>query len=157
MSFTRLIHSPLHRGIVRPLALRSSLFHSSAFQAKASIVEWGYGSTQLKTFESNSIVPEGPNKTWIAAGASHRLISLSGEDEAGILGSGMNHSGQLGSGVRSDKPTFSAIDTSGMTILGLACGREHSMLLTKTQYDCPSSLTQPSASAKTILFGFGNS
>lgn len=76
-----------------------------------------------------------------------------------MLGEGMNHSGQLGSGVRSDEPTFSAIDTSGMEILGLACGREHSMLLARAQeetYDDQEAPPTPIPS-KTILFGFGNS
>lgn len=64
----------------------------------------------------------------------------------------MNHSGQLGNGARNDESTFSAIDTAGMSILGLACGREHSMLLTQGE-EADGQLS----TTKTILFGFGNS
>jgi len=66
----------------------------------------------------------------------------------------MNHSGQLGNGMREEGSTFSAIDTSGLDILGMACGREHSMLLARPQSDDPSASDQD---PKTLLFGFGNS
>ncbi|KAI8595831.1 regulator of chromosome condensation 1/beta-lactamase-inhibitor protein II [Dissophora ornata] len=97
----------------------------------------------------------------------------------------MNHSGQLGSGTRDEKKTFSAINTTGVKILAVACGREHSMLLTQPrgeqeeeeeEGDDPSdkdkgnkdkdnnkdnnnNTRQPSSSSsqRTILFGFGNS
>ncbi|KAF9278010.1 Williams-Beuren syndrome chromosome region 16 protein [Mortierella alpina] len=155
-----LLQRPLARApLLKPAYIHRGHFHSSASHAKASIVKWGYGATDMHVLEDSSIIPQGPNKTWIAAGASHRLIALSGEGGVGVLGEGMNHSGQLGSGVRSDEPTFSAIDTSGMEILGLACGREHSMLLARAQeetYDDQEAPPTPIPS-KTILFGFGNS
>ncbi|KAG0217683.1 Williams-Beuren syndrome chromosome region 16 protein [Mortierella sp. NVP41] len=158
------------------LTVRCSQFHSSAFLEKASVVEWGYGSTDMNIFESDSIIPQGLNRTRIAAGASHRLIALSGEGEAGVLGEGMNHSGQLGNGTRTSASTFSAIDTSGMDILAVACGREHSMLLMRPQDEsayylsetlnqehkgekvAESALDNPAKPlSKTLLFGFGNS
>ncbi|KAI7826905.1 regulator of chromosome condensation 1/beta-lactamase-inhibitor protein II [Gamsiella multidivaricata] len=117
----------------------------------------------MTVFESDSIIAQGPNKTRIAAGASHRLIALSGDGEAGVLGGGMNHSGQLGGGSRDNESTFSAIDTTGMEILAVACGREHSMLLAKEQdidsadSKQSSEATASGASKKTMLFGFGNS
>jgi alpha-tubulin suppressor-like RCC1 family protein len=118
---------------------------------------------------------QGLNKTRIAAGASHRLIALSGEGESGVLGEGMNHSGQLGNGTRGDTSTFSAIDTSGMDVLDVACGREHSMVLMRPQDEeafyisetlANEESSSPGSSApampkagvtKTLLFGFGNS
>ncbi|KAF9192459.1 hypothetical protein BGZ51_005471 [Haplosporangium sp. Z 767] len=161
MSFIRLsLHRTLHRGSAfRPFALRHSQFHTSSWQLKTSIVEWGFGSKELSIFENDSIIAHGPNKTRIAAGASHRLIALSGEDGAGILGEGMNHSGQLGSGTRDDKWTISAIDTSGMNILDVACGREHSMVLARVQEETQDDQEKHPSSlfTETILFGFGNS
>ncbi|KAK3836222.1 MAG: regulator of chromosome condensation 1/beta-lactamase-inhibitor protein II [Linnemannia gamsii] len=156
------------------LAVRCSQLHSSAFLEKASVVEWGHSSKDMNIFESDSVIPQGLNKTRIAAGASHRLIALSGEGEAGVLGEGINHSGQLGNGTRGDTSTFSAIDTSGMDVLAVACGREHSMLLMRPQdeeayylsetlanEDANPSSNAPAppnkAPAKTLLFGFGNS
>ncbi|KAF9393232.1 Williams-Beuren syndrome chromosome region 16 protein [Podila verticillata] len=152
MAFTRILQRTTFLRALAPLAPFRNAFHSSSWQQKSSVVQWGYNSKKLKVFDSNSVIPEGPDKTWIAAGASHRLIALSGEDEAGILGEGMNHSGQLGNGARNDESTFSAIDTAGMSILGLACGREHSMLLTQGE-EADGQLP----TTKTILFGFGNS
>ncbi|KAG0305741.1 Williams-Beuren syndrome chromosome region 16 protein [Linnemannia gamsii] len=160
----------------RPLLIRStSQFHSSALLEKSSVVEWGYGSKEMNIFESDSVIPQGLNKTRIAAGASHRLIALSGEGESGVLGEGMNHSGQLGNGTRGDTSTFSAIDTSGMDVLDVACGREHSMVLMRPQDEeafyisetlANEESSSPGSSApampkagvtKTLLFGFGNS
>ncbi|KAF9203792.1 hypothetical protein BGZ49_006036 [Haplosporangium sp. Z 27] len=73
----------------------------------------------------------------------------------------MNHSGQLGSGTRDDEKTFSSIDTSGMEVLAVACGREHSMLLAREESYGDSnnitSLPSDSSLGKTLLFGFGNS
>ncbi|KAF9357621.1 Williams-Beuren syndrome chromosome region 16 protein [Mortierella sp. AD094] len=153
--------SLLHGSALKSGALRCSQFHSSAWFAKASVVEWGYGSEDMTVFESSSIISQGPNRTRIAAGASHRLIALSGEGEAGVIGGGMNHSGQLGSGTRDDEKTFSAIDTSGMEILAVACGREHSMLLAREEGQNDGGSTSSVASSpslgKTLLFGFGNS
>ncbi|KAF9898175.1 Williams-Beuren syndrome chromosome region 16 protein, partial [Lobosporangium transversale] len=149
----------------------------------AAVIEWGYGSKEMNVFDSDSISARGPYQTRIAAGASHRLIALMGEGEAGILGGGMNHSGQLGNGARNEESTFSAIDVSGLDILAVACGREHSMLLATAQdfNDSKSSsdgekgvgaanpagaepLQSPVSSSssstlpkRTILFGFGNS
>ncbi|KAG0049101.1 Williams-Beuren syndrome chromosome region 16 protein [Gryganskiella cystojenkinii] len=131
-------------------------FHSSAWNKKSCVVEWGYGSKELNVFESDSVIPKGPNKTWIAAGTSHRLIALSGEGETGVLGGGMNNSGQLGNGMREEGSSFSAIDTSGLDILGVACGREHSMLLAKPQSEFEDPQDQQHY-GKTLLFGFGNS
>ncbi|KAF9130834.1 Williams-Beuren syndrome chromosome region 16 protein [Mortierella sp. 14UC] len=163
----------------RPLLVRCiSQFHTSAFLEKASIVEWGHGSKDMNIFESDSVIPHGLNRTRIAAGASHRLIALSGEGEAGVLGEGMNHSGQLGNGTRGDTSTFSAIDTSGMDVLAVACGREHSMLLMRPQDEeayylsetlaneesgssadgsTTASMPPKKEAPKTLLFGFGNS
>ncbi|KAG0071789.1 Williams-Beuren syndrome chromosome region 16 protein [Linnemannia elongata] len=166
----------LYTSTTRPLLVRcsSSQFHSSAFLEKASIVEWGYGSKEMNIFESDSVIPQGLNKTQIAAGASHRLIALSGVNESGVLGEGMNHSGQLGNGTRGDTSTFSAIDTSGMDVLAVACGREHSMVLMRPEDEEAFYLSEtlgneegsvetapavpPKAGvSKTLLFGFGNS
>ena len=69
----------------------------------------------------------------------------------------MNNSGQLGNGMREEGSTFSAIDTSGLDILGLACGREHSMLLAKPQSEYEDSQQPEQSYGKTLLFGFGNS
>ncbi|KAG0288161.1 Williams-Beuren syndrome chromosome region 16 protein [Linnemannia gamsii] len=160
----------------RPLLVRcTSQFHSSAFLEKSSVVEWGHGSKEMNIFESDSIIPQGLNTTRIAAGASHRLIALSGEGESGVLGEGMNHSGQLGNGTRGDTSTFSAIDTSGMDVMAVACGREHSMVLMRPQDEEAFHLSETLANeessstetfvpatpkagtTKTLLFGFGNS
>ncbi|KAF9112496.1 hypothetical protein BGX27_003287 [Mortierella sp. AM989] len=163
ISARALVHRTLMRSSAsKSVSFRCSQFHSTSWLAKASVVEWGYGSKDMTVFESNSIIPQGPNKTRIAAGASHRLIGLSGEGEAGVIGGGMNHSGQLGSGTRDDGKTFSAIDTSGMEILAVACGREHSMVLAREeQYNegnnMPSQSSSTPSLGKTILFGFGNS
>ncbi|KAF9438260.1 hypothetical protein BGZ76_008993 [Entomortierella beljakovae] len=158
ISIKPLAHRSLWKSLViKPNTLRHSQFHTSSWLAKASIVEWGYGSEEMTVFDSNSIIPQGLNKTRIAAGASHRLIALSGEDEAGVIGGGMNHSGQLGSGTRDDERTFSAIDTSGMEILAVACGREHSMLLTREAVPDGDNASSSQPLGKTLLFGFGNS
>lgn len=86
----------------------------------------------------------------------------------------MNHSGQLGNGTRGDTSTFSAIDTSGMDVLAVACGREHSMVLMRPEDEEAFYLSEtlgneegsvetapavpPKAGvSKTLLFGFGNS
>ncbi|KAG0017582.1 Williams-Beuren syndrome chromosome region 16 protein [Entomortierella chlamydospora] len=161
------VRALVNRSLLRDSALKSSAsrcsqFHSSTWFAKASVVEWGYGSEDMTAIESNSIISQGPGRTRIAAGASHRLIALSGGDEAGVLGDGMNHSGQLGSGTRDDEKTFSAIDTTGMEILAVACGREHSMLLAREEKQNNGGSAQSVASSssslgKTLLFGFGNS
>ncbi|KAF9930071.1 Williams-Beuren syndrome chromosome region 16 protein [Linnemannia zychae] len=166
---------PATFGSVKPhMLICKSQFHSSSFLKKASVVEWGYGSKDMNIFESDSIIPQGIHKTRIAAGASHRLIALSGEGEAGVLGEGMNHSGQLGNGTRGETPTFSAIDTSGMDVLAVSCGREHSMILMQPQdqeayylsetlakeesHESIAPLTPPNPTTpKTLLFGFGNS
>ncbi|KAF9166485.1 Williams-Beuren syndrome chromosome region 16 protein [Actinomortierella ambigua] len=149
-------------------SLRRQL-HVSAFREKAVVVQWGYGERDYNVFESSSVQTQGDRKTLVAAGASHRLIALRGEDEAGLIGAGMNFSGQLGIGKRDDLEAFGAVDTSGMNVLQIACGREHSMLLAQiddelqaaptpagTSASTPSA-TQESKTLKTALFAFGNS
>lgn len=71
----------------------------------------------------------------------------------------MNHSGQLGSGTRDGESTFSAIDTTGMEILAVACGREHSMLLVREEEDPGNGEAghQNRKKQPNLLFAFGNS
>ncbi|KAF9975865.1 Williams-Beuren syndrome chromosome region 16 protein [Actinomortierella ambigua] len=146
-------------------SLRRQL-HVSAFREKAVVVQWGYGERDYNVFESHAVQAQGNQKTLIAAGASHRLIALKGEDEAGLIGSGVNFSGQLGIGKRDDLPAFGAVDTSGMNVIQIACGREHSMLLAQIDDEPPASTPAASNSGatqdkakglKTALFAFGNS
>ncbi|KAG0223376.1 Williams-Beuren syndrome chromosome region 16 protein [Actinomortierella wolfii] len=148
-------------------------FHVSASHEKAVVVQWGYGERDYNIFESNSVQSQGDRKTLIAAGASHRLIALKGEDESGLISAGMNFSGQLGIGRRDDLQTFGAVDTLGMNVLQIACGREHSMLLAQVDDQSPATATATSTTLasstnpsqgtkeqkklKTALFAFGNS
>ncbi|KAG0007019.1 Williams-Beuren syndrome chromosome region 16 protein [Modicella reniformis] len=117
-------------------------------------------------YDCDGAIAQRPSKTRIAAGASHHLIGFWGEEDSGILAGGMNHSGQLGGGIRCEESTFSTIDATGLEILALSCGREHSMMLAKGQtlsheddktQQQGQEVLSSSSSDRTILFGFGNS
>ncbi|KAG0320949.1 Williams-Beuren syndrome chromosome region 16 protein [Dissophora globulifera] len=107
----------------------------------------------MQSVADGGTISPGPNQTRIAAGPSYRLIAVSGglDGPSGIMCGGLNNSGQLGLGTRDKDYVFHVVNSTGLEVVGIACGREHSMLLAKQQ---------SSASAvnkRTTLLAFGNS
>lgn len=58
MAFARILQRTAFLRAQAPLAPFRNAFHSSSWQQKSSVVQWGYNSKKLNVFESNSVIPE---------------------------------------------------------------------------------------------------
>lgn len=59
-AFTRILQRTTFLNTQTPLTPFRNVFHTSCWQQKASVVQWGYSSKKLNVFESNSVIPEVP-------------------------------------------------------------------------------------------------
>ncbi|KAL1925587.1 uncharacterized protein VTP21DRAFT_470 [Calcarisporiella thermophila] len=83
----------------------------------------------------------------IASGWAHSLIAMSVKGKSVVYGCGLNNSGQLGIGdISKQGPTEGFVKNLPMNarVLDMACGREHSLVLSKME------------NGETKLFGFGS-